>query len=182
MNDHINCVTMIFVKETASGWQMVENNHLSSMLWNARFTPWKKVVCVHPGHYSLSTGQLYDADGKCGMIKDFQPLFSFGGNVRANKLFFVSRAETRGASTMLFPVLHWSEPCPVNAIHLNTSSGSSSPVTVEAEGQAHESLQRKGTALLQTEQGLVLSRRVGVVVSKQTKKRQIPEYFSRMKL
>jgi hypothetical protein len=123
-----------------------ENNHLSSnALERTIHAMQHSHVCVHPGHYhSFQQVNFMMPMGKCAGCDQGLPtiIISFGGGNDTSKQ--VVRCVACGAVAhrrcALSSDLRWSEPCPVNAVHLNTSSGSSSPVTVEAEGQAQESL------------------------------------------
>jgi hypothetical protein len=147
--------------ETAVVWleDGGENNHLSSnALERTIHAMEKNQVCVHPGHYhSFQQVNFMMPMGKCAGCDQGLPtiILSFGGGNDTSKQ--VVRCVACGAVAhrrcALSSDLRWADLCPVNAVHLNTSSGSSSLVTVEAEGQAYESLQEKEQeALLQTEQ------------------------------
>lgn len=124
-----------------------ENNHLSSNALERTIHAMEQShVCVHPGHYhSFQQVNFMMPLGKCAGCDQGLPtiILSFGGGGNDTSKQVV-RCVACGAVAhrrcALSSDLHWSEPCAVNAIHLNHSSASSSPVTVEAEGQAHESL------------------------------------------
>jgi hypothetical protein len=150
-----------FVKETVV-WleEGGENNHLSSNALERTIHAMEKSrVCVHPGHYhSFQQVNFMMPLAKCAGCDQGLPtiILSFGGGGNDTSKQVV-RCVACGAVAhrrcALSSDLRWSQPCPVNAVHLNTSSGSGSPVTVEAEAQAHESLQQtEQKSLLQAEQ------------------------------